>query len=328
MNDQRIIPTACWTTLRRRAELLRMLRAFFQTRDFIEVETPILSADCVVDVHLDPFSTTLFTDPRQREVGALAWLQTSPEFAMKRLMAFGGEKIYQVARVFRAGETGARHNPEFTLVEWYCREESYAGGRRFLAELCDALLGCGEPEEISYRDAFEQALRFNPHVASVEEIAAAAQRVRLVPPDSFARAGRDTWLNWLLAEVVEPRLSAERPTVLYDFPASQAALAQTRAADGYQVAERFEFYYRGIELANGYHELRDAEELRHRNRTHNAARVALGKMSLPEESRLLAAMEAGLPACTGCALGFDRLVMLATGAKTIAEVMAFAIDRA
>jgi lysyl-tRNA synthetase class 2 len=321
-------PAASWDNLRLRAELLRRLREFFHERGFLEVETPILSADTVVDRHLDPFAVAVASGPTQRP--ATFWLQTSPEFAMKRLLAAGAEAIYQTSRVFRQGEQGALHNPEFTLVEWYRAGEGLKEGIGRTSDLCEALLGRGPAERMSYRAAFARYVGLDPHTAPIEDLVAAARQGVAggsPPPENLRPEDCDGWLDWLLVDRVQVHLGQGRPLVLYDYPASQAALAHIRPGNP-PVAERFELYVSGIELANGYHELRDADELRRRIARANAQRVADGKPPLPEASRLLAAMQAGLPPAVGVALGFDRLVMLAAGAKSIAEVMAFPWDRA
>ncbi len=386
-------PTADCENLRLRAALLRRLRRFFDDRGFLEVETPILSADTVVDRHLDPFwveidralecgdSSPLFVkrwdlavQRSRKESGDESphskkmWLQTSPEFAMKRLLAAGAGPIYQVAHVFRLDELGPLHNPEFTLVEWYQPGDGMEEGMQLTSDLCEVMLprsshtpcvvGPDDPigrrtsdenkdrvretadgtrsvpataaERISYREAFERHVGIDPHSADGPALAAAARTCGVESPASLALDDRDGWLDLLMVERVQPHLGVDRPTLLYDYPASQAALARVRPGDANSppVAERFELYVAGIELANGYHELLDPAELRRRNAHTNAQRQAEGKPALPEESRLLAAMEAGLPAAVGVALGFDRLVMLAAGAKSIAEVMAFPFDRA
>jgi lysyl-tRNA synthetase class 2 len=319
-------PIASWSTLQLRAELLARTRRFFAERGFLEVETPLLSADVVVDRYLEPLAVTLPTDPRRPAEGRAMWLQTSPEFAMKRLLAGGAEAIYQITRAFRAGEAGPLHNPEFTIVEWYRRGDSMADGMQLLSDLAEELLQLGPAERISYANAFETHAGVDAHRATLEQLRDVAERRGIRASESFAGADRDNWLNLLLAELVEPNLGRERPTILFHYPASHAALA--RVDGNPPVAERFELYVRGIELANGYHELTDAETLRTRNREANRMRAAEGKPPLPEESRLLAAMEHGLPECTGVALGFDRVVMLAAGAPSLRDVMAFPIDRA
>ncbi len=246
---------------------------------------------------------------------------------MKRLLAAGGEAIYQVTRAFRQEEQGTLHNPEFTLVEWYRRGDAMAAGMQFLSELCQELLGTPPAERVTYGDAFHKHVGLDPHRASTGELIAAAQRQGVSAPESLSPHDRDSWLELLLGALVEPHLGTVAPTILCDYPLSQAALAVVRDDDP-PVAERFELYVQSMELANGYHELLNAAVLRARNATNNAARAADGKSKLPEESRLLAAMEHGLPAATGAALGFDRVVMLAVGAKSIAEVVAFPFDRA
>ncbi len=245
---------------------------------------------------------------------------------MKRLLAAGGEAIYQICRAFRAGEAGELHNPEFTIVEWYRRDDAMADGMQLLSDLSESLLGLGPAEQVSYGEAFRLHAGVDPHQAPPAELAELTRRWGISVSASFAADDRDGWLNLLLAHLVEPHLGQSVPTILYDYPSSQAALARVEGDP--PVAKRFELYVRGIELANGYHELLDADVLRQRNLAANPQRVADGKPPLPEESRLLAAMDEGLPASTGVALGFDRLVMLAAGAANVAEVLAFPIDRA
>ncbi len=364
-------PRASWENLRLRAELLRRLRAFFDARGFLEVQTPVLSADTVVDRHLNPFRVE--TNPQSLipnpSPSPRLWLQTSPEFAMKRLLAAGAGPIYEVARVFRRDEVGPLHNPEFTLIEWYQPGDSLEQGMQLTSELCETLLekraekrgqapfvrstrrtvtakgacplfsadatadgtwrvpATNSAERISYRKAFLKYVGVDPDTADACQLAATVRALGIEAPASMSPDDRDGWLDLILVERIQPHLGVERPTLLYDYPASQAALARIRR-DNPPVAERFELYVAGIELANGYHELLDPDELRRRNSEVNAQRRAEGKEALPEESRLLKAMEAGLPSATGVALGFDRLAMLAAGAKTIAEVMAFPFDRA
>lgn len=312
-------PTATWAALQQRAAILRRLREFFQAREFVEVETPLLSEDTVVDRHLEPWPV-----PSPSGGNSRAWLQTSPEFGMKRLLCAGADRIYQVTRAFRVGERGKLHNPEFTIVEWYRLGDDMAAGMRLLGELATELLSTSPAVEMSYGAAFEEFVGINPHRATVDTLQACAREHGIVS----ASGDKDDWLNLLLAELVEPQLGQSQPLILYDYPASQAALARIRDEEP-PVAERFELYFRGIELANGYHELCDPGALRRRNEHTNALRAQDGKEPLPVESRMLAAMEnPGLPACSGVALGFDRLVMLALEANSLDEVMPFPIERA
>jgi lysyl-tRNA synthetase class 2 len=323
-NDD-FFPTASWENLRLRAELLRRLREFFHGQDFLEVETPILSADTVVDRHLDPFYIDISLSPGKPP--HRLWLQTSPEFGMKRLLAAGAKAIYQVSRVFRQGEHGQLHNPEFTMVEWYRSGDGMAEGMKLISDLAETMLGRGPAQCISYREAFLQHVGIDPLASDTATLISAVKKQGIEPPASLSGDDRDGWLDLLLVERVQPHLGQDCPLLLYDFPASQAALSRIRN-DYPPVAERFELYISGIELANGYHELLDAEELLRRNRETNLLRYAEGKTILPEQSRLLAAMQSGLPPAVGVALGFDRLVMLAAGAKSLAEVIAFPFDRA
>ncbi len=325
-SENDFLPTASWKNLRLRADLLARTRSFFGRHAFLEVETPLLSADVVVDRYLDPLSVVLPHDARRPEVGRTLWLQTSPEFGMKRLMAAGGQAIYQITRAFRAGEAGQRHNPEFTIVEWYRRGDTMSDGMQLLSDLAESLLSLGPADRVSYAEAFRRHADIDPQRATPAELAERAWRGGISLSDALRKSDRDGWLNVLLTHLVEPHLGQTQPTILYGYPASQAALAQVHGDP--PVAERFELYVRGVELANGYHELVDPDVLRGRNQMANAQRAAEGRRPLKAESRLLAAMQHGLPDCTGVALGFDRVVMLAAGAESLAEVLAFPIDRA
>lgn len=327
MSDD-FLPLAKIEILRQRADVLRRLRKFFDDRHFIEVETPLLSHDIVVDRHLHPIGISKNqVTGADRDADQKLWLQTSPEFGMKRILAAGAQAIYQVSKAFRQGETGEMHNPEFTMLEWYRVGDDMEIGMDLLAELVEEVLDKPRTERMSYRDAFTRFANIDPFECSVAEMQTAAEQAGvwvLLPVD---HASRDGWLNLILSRVVEPKLGRESATIIYDWPASQSALAIVRE-DQPPVAERFEIYVDGVELANGYHELLDAEELSRRNSINNQQRVKDGSPLLPEESRLLQAMRHGLPDCAGVALGIDRLVMLAVGASSIREVLAFPIDRA
>jgi len=322
-------PTASWEVLRLRAELLRLIRRFFDERGFLEVETPVLSVDTVVDRHLDPFWTA--DVDRHDEITPQTrrfFLQTSPEFAMKRLLAAGSPgAIYQVTRVFRRGECGPLHNPEFTMVEWYRVGDNLETGMTLLGELCHVLLQRGMPQVQTYGEAFSRFVGVDPHSVSAAELRQRAEEMDVAYPTSLSLDDHDGWLDLLWSEQVQPHLGRKEPVIICDYPASQAALAIIREGPP-RVAERFELFVDGIELANGYHELRDPGELRRRIATANAQRVKDGKSPLPATNHLLAAMEAGLPPSVGVAMGFDRVVMLRAGAKSLREVLAFPFDRA
>lgn len=321
-------PTADLALLRQRAEITQRLRGFFQQQGFWEVETPLLSRDTVVDIHLDPLPVTLAADPRRPEAGPTYYLQTSPEFAMKRLLAAGAEAIFQIGKAFRQGESGPRHNVEFTMAEWYRAGDDYAAGMQLLSDLAEQMLDRGPAQRISYRQLFWENLGIDPHRCSMSELRGVAQSHHVSIPASYTEDDRDGMLELLLGELLEPNLGRERPVILYDYPGTQAALATIRLDDGDPVAERFELYVDGWELANGYHELRDVDSLRARNGQNNQRRVADGRPPLPEESHLMEAMRHGLPPSSGCALGLDRLIMLMTGATEISQVIPFPIHRA
>jgi lysyl-tRNA synthetase class 2 len=307
-------PSASLDVLEKRSLLLRNLRDFFYDRRFIEVETPLLVSEIIPELHIEPI-----TGDR-----ASRWLQASPELHMKRLLAAGARAIFQITRSFRAGEQGPLHNLEFTLVEWYRVGDDLQAGIDLLDELSQALLDAKPAARTTYAEAFQRVLNICPHTAKITELAAAAAAFHVAVPAGMDRENRDEWLNLLLATRVEPQLGCDRPEIVYHYPASQASLAKIVPSEaGYDVAERFELYYRGIELANGYHELTDAAEQRRRFEAVNTARVADGRPALPLPESLLAALEHGLPDCTGVALGFDRLLMLVVRAHAIDKVMTF-----
>lgn len=308
--------------LRQRAELLQRLRRFFDDFGFIEVETPLLDAEIIPELHIEPFDVV-----SKHDMPSL-WLQASPELHMKRLLAEGLSAIYQVTRSFRRNERGQLHNPEFTIVEWYRVGDRMRDGVDLLSSLCRDVAGAPPATLTTYGEAFRSCVDVDPHRATCEQLAAAAQRLGVSVPEGHDHVNRDEWLNLLLTAAIEPQLGAAGPEILYHYPATQSALAATVAdSHGNEVAERFELYWRGSELANGYHELTDSAILRSRLEEVNRKRIADNRPALPLPEKLFAAMEApGLPACSGCALGFDRLVMLAAGSTSIDDVMAFPFD--
>ena len=306
------------------------LRRFFADRGVLEVETPLLSRAGTTDPQIQSFHTR-YTGPGAAH-GRELYLATSPEFAMKRLLAAGSGPIYQVCKAFRQGESGALHNPEFTLLEWYrpgfdhfrLMDEVEA----LLVALADGRLREGDAERVSYAELFRRHLGLDPHQAGEAELARCAA-------DFPALAGvggldRDGWLDLLMSHVIQPRLGLDRPVFVYHYPASQAALARVRPATGDRpaVAERFELFLGGVELANGFHELTDAAEQRRRFEGDARRRRALGLPPVPMDENLLAALQAGLPPCAGVALGVDRLLMTINGMTKLTEIIAFPIDRA
>lgn len=316
-------PRAALDVLKHRAQLRERLRAFFSARGVLEVDTPALSTAATTDLHLQSFSC--------RTGANTLYLHTSPEFPMKRLLAAGSGSIYQLCNVFRDGEAGRLHNPEFTLLEWYRVGFDYHPLMDETAALiADALAGSRAleaPEKLTYAQAFDRHCGINPHTADRAALAAVVKAKAIPVHTDPAREEADTLRDLLLTHVIQPQLGRGRVTLLYDYPASQAALARIRPGNP-PVAERFEAYLDGIELANGFHELRDAAEQRARFARDLIKRKEQGLPAVPMDERLLAALEHGLPECSGVALGFDRLVMLAAGATSIQDVLAFPIERA
>jgi lysyl-tRNA synthetase class 2 len=316
-------PTAGLPALRLRAQLLWLTREFFRERGVLEVETPFAVARGVTDVQIA--SLRLDGSPAR-------FLHTSPEHAMKRLLAAGSGDIYQVSKVFRAGERSALHNPEFTMVEWYRLGMSLDQIMDETALLAATLLREGWPaaalpvEQISYQQAFARELGLDPLIAGEGELRQRCADLGLAGAGS-ASTTRDDLLDFLVATQIGPRLGGAGLTLLHHYPASQAALAQLDAADP-RTALRFELYARGVELANGYVELADAAEQSRRFEADRRQRQQRGLPDITPDEKLLAALATGLPGCAGVAMGFDRVAMLAAGATRIDEVLAFPWERA
>jgi len=318
-------PTAAIDLLRARAAMLARIRAYFAAQGVLEVQTPVLSAAAVSDPQIECIEAAPARGPR-------LFLQTSPEYPMKRLLAAGLGDSYQVCPVFRDGESGRLHNPEFTMIEWYRLDFGAAEMQhdvdRVLRVACADIRIFPPSRSVSYRAALRDACGIDCVVSSVAEMRAAATQRGLEP----ARAdgwGRDDWLDLLMGAVVGPTLGHDAPVFLEDYPPSQAALARLkRAEDGTQVAERFELYVGGLELANGFRELGDAVEQRRRFEQDQDMRRARGLPVRPIDERLLAALQHGLPDSAGVALGFDRLVMAAHRLPAVEAAMAFSAPRA
>jgi lysyl-tRNA synthetase class 2 len=312
-------PAAGIGQIRARAALLCELRQFFAERGILEVETPLLCDSGVTDPAIEPLMV---------EQGASLhrprYLQTSPEYAMKRLLAAYGEPVFQIGKAFRDGEAGARHNPEFTLLEWY---RPGFGQHQLMDEVTDLVRRClGERplHKRSYRQLFLEFLGIDPFTASIDQLEAVARKH--LDPGTLS-GDRDLWLDLLMSHLIEPQLAAPGMCFVYDYPASQAALSCLVPVDDVIVGQRFELYVDGMELANGYFELTDADEQRRRFEQDNLRRREHGLSERPLDERLLAAMTHGLPSCSGVALGVDRLLMLVTGVTDIREVLAFDWER-
>lgn len=324
MSQPEWMPTASIQQLKQRAALLNTIRQFFAARDVLEVDTPAMSHATVTDVHLHTFQTE-FVGPGYANGGQLH-LMTSPEFHMKRLLAAGSGSIYQIGKAFRNEENGRYHNPEFTMLEWY----RVGFDHHMLMDEMDALLqlvlGIGAAERMTYQQAFITVLGVCPLQGSMAELKQAAAKLGL-SDIAEPEQDRDTLLQLLFSIGIEPHIGQQVPAFVYDFPASQAALAKINPHDA-RVADRFEVYFKGIELANGFHELDNPAEQLARFEGDNAKRLEMGLTAQPIDYHLIAALQAGLPPCAGVALGIDRLIMLALGEDHIDKVTAFPFPRA
>jgi elongation factor P--(R)-beta-lysine ligase len=311
-------PTATRTTLVERAAMLARMRGWFMRRGILEVETPQLSRAAVADRHIECLSLNGGDGPR--------WLQPSPEGAMKRLLADGSGDIFQVARVFRAGESGRQHNPEFTLLEWYrigrSLHEVIEEVAEFVAEMLDTPVGTSTRHR--YHELLGTVLSLDLLTATDEEIRHALTEWELEPPPG---GDRETLMDFAMAALVTPQLGLDGVEFVTHFPAHQASLAALDPSDE-SLALRFECFLGGRELANGYVELTDADEQRDRLRADQRIRAAAGQELRPVDERLISALTSGLPVCTGVALGFDRLLMHHLACDDISEVLAFDWGRA
>ncbi|MDN5925203.1 MAG: EF-P lysine aminoacylase GenX [Xanthomonadales bacterium] len=315
---------ACFAALRLRAQLYALIRDFFSQRDVLEVETPILSAAGNTEPNIDSFSTRFngHVDAGARE----RYLRTSPEYPLKRLLAAGLGDCYEMGRVFRNGEAGGRHNPEFSMLEWYRVGWDH---RQLVAEVIELVQAAQALREqasavfvTDYRGLFQQALGFDPFTADAAALRAPLAEFAIDATDLT----RDDWLDLLITHRLQPAFPRDRITVIHDYPASQCALARIRKGQP-PLAERFELYLGPYELANGYHELNDATEQRTRFERDNRVRRQRGQAELPLDENLLAVLDQ-LPDCAGVALGIERLLMCLAGTDAIADVLAFPFAQA
>ena len=319
-------PSADPGALRLRARLNALVREFFAARGVLEVETPVLSCAGNTDPNIASFALEFSgrTDgaPRTR------WLRTSAEFPMKRLLAAGIGDCYELGRVFRDGEAGGRHNPQFTMLGWYRMGIAHRQLAGEAGDLVQAGRGLVERKasvaSISFRELYRDTLGIDPMTANLDELRAAARDIA-IDPDGLTR---DDWLDLLMTHRIQPRFPPNQLLVLHDYPASQCALAKVVERDGIDVAERFELYLGPLELANGYHELTDAAEQRRRFERDVAVRASRGIAAPPIDEALLSALGAGMPSCAGVALGADRLLMAMLGTSRIGDVLAFDFARA
>ncbi len=312
-------PTASLSALQQRANIIKKIRCFFEKRNVLEVETPLLYHSTATDPHLESFKTTLHSSGPC--LSKSVYLQTSPEFPMKRMLAAGYGSIYQMGKVFRNNECGSKHNPEFTMLEWYRVGMTYHSLMDEIDELLDLILKTKPADRISYRKLFESYVGINPHTATHTVLKKLAIQ-HGIDLQSDQEETKSLWLDLLLTHLIEPELGSQKPIFIYDYPADQAALAKIRMEENYAVGERFELYYQGMELANGYQELSHPQEQRIRFEQDNAIRKSKNLEIIPIDELLLQAL-ASLPFCAGVALGVDRLICIALGKKHIADVLSF-----
>ena len=297
--------------LRQRAVMLQKVRSFFASRDVWEVETPLIGSATIPDPCIESITVNIV-----RDAGPY-YLQTSPEFCMKRLLAAGSGSIYQICKAFRQGEVGRNHNPEFTMIEWYRVGLNTSELMAEIDDLIQHLLNTQPADKISYQAVFQKILSIDPLTASIDDLQTCAKEHDLVVTGDLTR---DDWLNVLFSHLIEPQIGIERPTFVFEYPTTQAALARISTEDP-RVAERFELFFKGFELANGFGELGDANEQRARFEADLLYRKNHNQISVVMPEKLLQALEEGFPDCSGVAIGFDRLVMLATQATCIADVI-------
>jgi lysyl-tRNA synthetase class 2 len=302
-------PSAPVENLKKRAQIMQQIRNFFVDRNVLEVETPL-------------FYESTVTDPVQKafQLGN-NFLQTSPEYAMKRLLAAGSGDIFQICKAFRDDEVGRMHNPEFTMLEWYRIGFDLSDLMDEMSDLLQLILKCERPDRISYQQLFLNTLNIDPITAQSDQLKNIAAHNNIHLSESFDNVDKDTWLDILMTHLLEPVVGKTKPTFIYNYPASQAALAKINPDK--TTAQRFEVYYQGMELSNGYYELLDPDELEKRFHEDNALRQSRGLPKRPIDEKLLAAQRHGVPDCAGVSLGLDRLMILALQAKHIKEVVAF-----
>jgi lysyl-tRNA synthetase class 2 len=321
-------PVASAALLKLRATLLARIRAYFDRQQVLEVDTPALSCAAATDPQLESFRTR-YHGPGARN-GTTLYLHTSPEFPMKRLLAAGSGSIYQICKVFRDGEAGAHHNPEFTLLEWYRTGFDHLDLmddlERLLQAVLDGILQLDGVHHWTYRELFQEFAGLDPFTVTAAELSRLLESRHDLTPLGMQDATLDDWLDLAMTHVIEPRLGGGLVFVR-DFPASKAALARIRPGNP-ALASRFEVYLNGVELANGFHELADTREQRRRFAEDCARREQLRLPAVPVDQRLLDGLAAGLPDCAGVALGLDRLLMIASGAGSLAEVLAFPFELA
>ncbi|REL34023.1 elongation factor P--(R)-beta-lysine ligase [Thalassotalea euphylliae] len=317
-------PSMNWETAQQRAKLLSAIRTFFNKRNVVEVETPQMCSGTITDVHLDPIPTSY---DWHQDGACQLYLQTSPEYPMKRLLASGYQSIYQIAKAFRNEAEGRLHNPEFTMLEWYRVGFSMEELMNEVSELLMEVLAVKETEVCSYEQVFLTYTPINPLDTSRADCLSFINRQGKLEPWLEQTTSVDTLLQFIFCEWIEPRIGQKVPCFVHSFPSGQASLATINNADT-RVANRFECYFKGIELVNGFHELTDQAQQLQRFEEDNQQRELMGLESRAIDQKFISALSHGLPACSGVALGIDRLMMLALERESIKEVITFTTHNA
>jgi lysyl-tRNA synthetase class 2 len=320
--------TISWNDAKTRASLITKIRSFFKQRNVIEVETSALSLGTVTDPFLEAFASKYnFLQTSHKNQETTYYLQTSPEFHMKRLLASGFGCIYQICKAFRHEDSGNNHNPEFTMLEWYRLGFNQHELMDELDKLLSLILDTLQGEKISYQDLFLQHISVDPLTASFEELYAVVKLHNKEADWLYKTNDIDLLLQFIFSEIIESCIGLNVPCFVYNFPIAQASLARVCTND-IRVAQRFECYYKGVELANGFDELTDVGVQVTRFQQDNKKRKKLGLCDRQIDENFISALKSGLPQCSGVAVGVDRLMMLALKKKSIAEVITFPIDRA
>ncbi|MCD6055280.1 MAG: lysyl-tRNA synthetase [Gammaproteobacteria bacterium] len=316
-------PTASIDTLAKRAAIIQAIRDFFFKRGVMEVETPVLGKSTTTDLHIESLITECYC-PGERDKQK-QFLQTSPEFPMKRLLAAGSGPIFQIGKAFRQDPTGRWHNPEFTLLEWYRPGFDDITLMDEVDTLLQVILSAKPAKHLSYQAVFMSTLGICPFSATLEELKKTLIQASIHVNFNLDEIDRDLYLQLLMSHLIEPGLGQSEPLFIYDYPLSQGGFAKVKPHNP-AITARFEVYIKGIELANGYHEITNADEQQKRFEIDNDRRREAGFETIPLDENLLAALRSGFPDCSGVALGIDRLIMLALKKTSISEVMAFSMQ--
>lgn len=320
-------PTLTWEYAQKRAQVLQKIRQFFNERNVVEVETPALSQGTVTDVHLEAIACRYnFLAGSSAEHASTLYLQTSPEFHMKRLLASGYGCIFQIAKAFRHEEAGRHHNPEFTLLEWYRLGFDHYTLMKEVSELLKTILDCLEPTQTTYQDLFIELAGVDPLTATREQLLTVIKEHDKVSEWLTAEQDTDILLQFIFSEIIEPHIGNETPCFVYNFPSSQASLAKICSNDN-RVSQRFECYFHGLELVNGFNELTDVDDQVKRFQQDNKKRETLMLEEKVIDNNFIEALSQGLPQCSGVALGIDRLIMLTLKVDHIEQVISFPIER-